>query len=207
MNDDELRTRLARLDPMAGRSVPALTDEDKERIMTLSTGTPDAPHGSGSTDRPAAPRRRALLAAAAAVVLVGGGTAAYLAGGDAAPRVKAPTTLALTQGPTDALASCLPLSAELLRGAAHAFEGRVVSAADGVVTFDVARWYQGGSQDLVTLTNQSGPDSVAQDGTRFEVGTTYLVAASDEGVGPCSGTGESSPELTTLFDEAFPKAG
>lgn len=198
MNDEQLRERLARLDPQAGQSVAPLTPERKERAMTSTDPTP--------TESRAFPRRPLLAAAAVLVVAAAGGTAVVLAQGeDTAPgsTPAAPTTLALTAQPVDPFASCLRVSAQTLRDAQVAFAGNVLSVNGTSAVLDVTRWYRGGQAEMVSVTQQGGPNAGALAGVPFEVGTTYLVAASATSIPPCSGTGPDTPALRALFEQVF----
>ena len=191
---DALRARLARLDPQAGQPVAPITPERKERAMT-TTATPAATPTPGRSRRP-------LLVAAAAVLAVAavGGTAVALSSDDeAAP----PTTLALSAAPLDISSICLPVSAEGLRGAEVAFAGTVTSVDGTSAVLDVTEWFRGGDADNVAVSQEGGADAAALDGVAFEVGTTYLVAASATTIGSCSGSGPDGPELRALFDQAF----
>lgn len=194
---DALRARLARLDPQAGQPVAPITPERKERAMTTTAPTPAVP-----TTPPGRSHRPLLVAAAAvlAVAAAAGGTAVALSSDDeAAP----PTTLALSAAPLDISSICLPVSAEGLRGAEVAFAGTVTSVDGTSAVLDVTEWFRGGDADKVAVSQEGGADAAALDGVAFEVGTTYLVAASATTIGSCSGSGPDGPELRALFDQAF----
>jgi hypothetical protein len=194
--DQALRARLAALDPEAGRVVAPLTAHQKENAMSTTDSD----------------RKAVLGMTAACLAVVGSGIAVALifsggehketteAGGPSTEGKK--TVLQLTQAPVNPAAGiCVPTSADTLRGAVHAFEGKATSVEGGTTSFDVTHWYKGGDQQVVTLTTD-GPDTV-EDGASFEEGKTYLVAAGEDGVGPCSGTGEEDAALKALFDEAY----
>ncbi|MFN2539575.1 MAG: hypothetical protein ABR549_15680 [Mycobacteriales bacterium] len=189
--DDALRARLADIDPMAGRPVAPLTDDHKERAMTS----------------PSPSRRTPLLlaGAAAAVVVAAGGAAFALSGDDGKDKPPATaakkTVLALTAPPPNIMGLCIQTSPETLRLAAHAFEGKVTSVEGGTVSFDVTHWYKGGTEQVVTVSNQDA--NMVEDSTTFEAGKTYLVAATETEVGPCSGSGEENAELKAMFEQAF----
>lgn len=190
-SDDVLRSRLASLDPMAGRPVTPLTDALKEHAMT-------APSPSRN--------RTPLLAGAAAAVLVAGTIGALIVTEDRTPGASHPpvatgkkTVLQLTAPPSTSMGMCVRLDASILRNAVHAFEGRATSVEGGTTSFDVTHWYKGGSEQVVTLTSEA----TVEDGTTFEAGKTYLVAADETAVGPCSGSGEENADLKKLFEDAF----
>jgi hypothetical protein len=204
--DDQLREQLAALDPMAGRPVVPLPAETKEHAMTSTTERP--------TER--SERRAVLLTMSACVAVVAAAVAVAIAFGggsgskDEVTAGEKPagkkTVLQLTSTPGGAMAMCIQTSPETLRGAAHAFEGTATSVEGGTVSFDVTHWYKGGDQQVVTVSNPPvGTDgaSTVEDGTTFEEGKTYLVAAGETEVGPCSGSGEKGPELEAMFKEAF----
>ncbi len=192
MNDDELRRRLAALDPTADQAVAPLTAQQKETAMTSRN-----------------PETRALLGmTAACLAVVGGGiTAALVFQGSPAekpsttPAIGKKTVLELKKSPPNVSAICVPVSAELLSQAAHAFEGTVSSVEGGTISFTVTHWYKGGDQQVVTLT--ADDPSTVEDGIAFDEGKTYLVAASDTEVGGCSGSGEETADLKALFEQAF----
>lgn len=189
LSDSDLRARLAALDPAAGRPVTALTDDLRERAMTS----------------PSPARRTPLLVAAAAAAVLAAGGVAYAVAGSGPDERPSPTAkktvLALQEPPPTTSASCIMLTADFLRTATHAFEGTVASVEGATVTLDVTHWYQGGDQDVVTVT--AADPAFVEDGIRFEEGKTYLVASREDVVDGCSGTGEESPQLKSLFDEAF----
>lgn len=195
---DDLRARLARLDPQAGQPVAPITPERKERAMSSTAPTPTGPT---STEHAPRSRRPLLVAAAAGLLAVGvGGTLVALSQDDEG---RAPTTLALGAEPVSPTATCLAVSAESLATADVALAGTVTSVEGTGAVLDVTRWYRGGDADRVSVTQEGGPDVAALTGLGFEVGTTYLLAASGSTVGACSGSGPDSPALRALFDEAF----
>jgi len=199
---DELRARLARLDP-APPSLPVdlptspRAHQLLERAMLTTASTPDTP-------TPPAWRRPALLAAAAAAV-VALGAGGLLAQGDDGPAPKEPaTTLALRTADSSggtSMSSCLAFDVAILRGMPVAFAGTVTDVSGGTVTLDVDHWYKGGDADVVTVTAPG--ENVALDGIELVEGTRYLVTATDGTVNTCGFTGEATPDLVKAFDEAF----
>lgn len=204
-NDDDLRARLARLDPVRpGLEESPTAHEIRERIVQTIDDT--------TTPTPLAPRRRSRVpllagAAAAAVASVAVG-AAVLGGGSApAPAPRTPTTLTLNApGGGVSMGSCVPFSADLLRDMPVAFGGTVAATSAGSVALDVDRWYKGGSADRVTIATPDGTTSVALDGVEFTQGGRYLVTATDGTVNTCGFSGPATAELEKAFAEAFPSA-
>ena len=203
--DDDLRVRLARIDPMrpgAADPLPSLTAAElTERAMQTIETDLDSPQ----PDEHSAPwRRPRLLAAAAAVVLVLGAGAVFASSGDdPAPKADKPTTLALALPDTNAASSCAMFDVAILRGMPVAFAGTVTDISADTVTLDVDRWYKGGSAGQVAVTLGSGQTSAALDGVDFAEGKSYLVAAADGTVSGCGLSGPASGELESAYDEAF----
>jgi hypothetical protein len=197
-NDEHLRARLGRLDPMpSSRPVdpptsPRAQDLLERAMLTTEPTTPTA----------APRRRRALVAAAAAVAVVGAGAVLATSGGSEAPR-RAPTTLALkaAAGGGLSLGSCLPFSVEILKQVPVAFGGTVTQVSDSAVSLHVDHWYKGGTADVVTVTVPAGPST--DGGSDFATGKHYLVTATEGSVNGCGLTGEASPDLQQYFDQAF----
>ena len=214
MSDDELRTRLSRLDPApAGSPVDPVTSpraqELVERIMqtpeTQTVPTPDP------TDELAARGRRPWLMPLVAagllavvvgtvVVLSGGGRGGDTSGGDAA--TAAPTTLDLSLPPSDVAGSCLMFDVEFLAQMPVALAGTVTTVQPQGVTLEVDRWYRGGDADVVTIAVQDG-NSVALDGVDFRAGERYLLTATDGVVNGCGFSGPATPDLERAFEQAF----
>lgn len=207
MNDDDLRARLARVDPV--RRLPAdltaspTAQEIRERIMqTIDDTTTPTP--------PAVPRwrRPALVFAAAASVAAVAIGAAVFAGGDgggtAPDRPK--TTLALTapsSGGGATMSSCLAFDVSFLAQMPVALAGTVTEIGASSVTLDVDRWYKGGDADLVTVATPDNT-SVALDGVEFTQGGRFLVAAEEGTVNGCGFSGPATAELEQAYAEAFP---
>ncbi len=220
-DDDDLRARLAALDPVRRdpglRSLPEPTPaEIQEHVMhamdhnTIDETTTDLP-----ADRPAPHRGlRSPFAVAAGViavaVLAGGGyVAAGLGKGNgtvsavSSPRSTPATTLALKAGGGGVGAMCMRFDPALLKAMPVAFLGTVVSSAGEVVTLHVDTWYVGGTQDQVTVTSPGGPSGGALDGVDFSGGGSFLVTATDGTVNGCGYSGPASPELEKVYTDAF----
>lgn len=176
--------------------------------------------------------RLPLLVAAAAVVAVAGvgswvgadrspresGPVAGDAVTPAAPRTSDPATTTapgapsssgaaslptVLQVPVSAPVRCMPPNVGVLELQQVAFEGSVTSIADGVVTLTPSTVYVGDVADTVQV-QAPGPDMTALlNAVQFEVGKDYLVSASDGQVTLCGFSAETSPELRTLYQQAF----
>jgi hypothetical protein len=114
--------------------------------------------------------------------------------------------LELTGG-SDALASCLPFSTEILTGFPTVFAGTVTGVDGNAVTLRIDRWYQnliGTTATDVVVNAPAGMEALIG-GTSFEVGDPYLVSAGNDGtVGYCGYTAPATDELRANFDIAFP---
>lgn len=197
---DELRKRLSRLDPMAS-DVPTepVTTESSQQLLEEIMTTPNVEQpGSSGT-----PHKRPWIAAvaAAAVVIVAIGAVGLLSrdGGDP---VAAGPPLELNAGGDDVMASCIAFSVEYLAPMPVAFEGTVVTAEGDTVTLDVDTWFKGGDAAQVVLNAPQGLEALIG-GFPFEVGTQYLITASEGNVNYCGFSGESTPEMRAAFEEAF----
>jgi hypothetical protein len=211
MSDDELRTRLSRIDPApAGSPVDPVTSpraqELVERAMqTPETQTPENP--TAAADELAARRRRPwLIPLAAAVLLIAmvGAVLALSGGGRVgdAPGGEDPTTLALELPPSDVAGSCVMFDVQFLAEMPVALAGTVTAVEARQVTLDVDRWYRGGDADVVTIAVRDG-NSVALDGVEFREGERYLVTATDGTVNGCGFSGPAEPQLEQAFEQAF----
>jgi hypothetical protein len=201
--DDELRARLARLDPAGALPVepasgPRATEHMERAMQTLGTPSTTEPRRS--------PRRLAVvggatLAAAAAV------TAGVLVwGGGDPPASDAPTTLDLSLSDQAATASCIQFSEDVLADMPVAFAGTVSAVAEEEVVLDVERWFTRSDADRVRLDVPGGigPEAVALwYGVDFREGERYLVTATDGNVNSCGYTTAATPEMEAAFERAF----
>ena len=203
--DDELRARLARLDPSGDLSVePAgglRAAQQMERAMQTLEPTPTTPPRRFSSRRLAVAGGVALAAAAAAattgVLVWGGGTPAA-----------EPTTLDLSLSEQAATASCIQFSQAVLADMPVAFAGTVTAVAEDEVVLDVDRWFTGGDADRVRLDVPGGisPEAAALwYGVDFRQGGSYLVTATDGNVNSCGYTSPLTPEMEAAFERAFPR--
>ena len=113
-------------------------------------------------------------------------------------------TLALTAD-SAAAGKCAVPNAETLATFDTAFAGTVTSLDDGTATLSVDEWYAGGEAATVSVESPSGDLPNLLMAVDFEEGKTYLVSASAERVTLCGFTGEQTPELQALYDEAYQK--
>ena len=98
---------------------------------------------------------------------------------------------------------CAVPSAETLGTFDTAFAGTVTSLEDGTATLAVDQWYAGGDAATVTVTTPEKDLAALLMAVEFEKGKSYLVSATDGRVTLCGFTGETTPELQALYDEAF----
>jgi hypothetical protein len=197
---DELRQRLASLDPMhSGEPVTPVTSESARHMLEAIMST---------SDQAARPRNRwvAIAGVAAAVVAVAAiGVGVARNGGDEA----SPTTVAdavppleLTAGGENIMSSCIRFSVEQLAEAPLAFEGTVTAVDGPAISLQVDHWYKGGDAATVRLNAPQGMEALIG-GMPFNVGDQYLISAYDGNVNYCGFSGPSTPELKAAFDEAF----
>jgi len=154
---------------------------------------------------------RLLPALAAALVLVLSGCASENdtattteQSGSESPTASASSEhLALTADGSTAGKCAMP-SAEVLSTFDTAFEGTVISVADGTATLEVDRWYAGGEASTVTVEAPSRSLDDLLMAVDFQEGQTYLVSADGDRVTLCGFTAETDPELEAMYAEAFP---
>ena len=200
MNADELRDRLAAVDPANDVAAePPTTASARSRLERIMQTDPNS---TISTSTPEPNRRRVwVAAAAAAVVAVIAGVALAASGDDASPVASGPP-LELSLGASDTMSSCLPVDADLLAEMPVAFAGTATEVEGEEVTLAVDEWFAGGDAGTVVLRGQSGMEALI-DGFAFEVGAEYLVSASEGAVNFCGFSGPATEELRALYDAAF----
>jgi hypothetical protein len=198
--DEDLRSRLARMDPMAA-SVPVDPSTSPRAQELLETVMLTTEHTTGtSLSAPRWRRPAALVAAAAAVVAIGVGSVVATNGGSSPARHK--STLALKAPAVHpGMNACIRFSVDILKGMPVAFGGTVASVGADTVTIDVDHWFKGGSADTVTIAVPGFNTSVGT--VQFVQGTRYLVTATDGTVNACGFTGEATPDLEAAFEQAF----
>ena len=99
---------------------------------------------------------------------------------------------------------CMVPTAEALATLPTAFEGTVTSLEDGMATLQVTRWYAGPERDEVSV---AAPDRSLQSlllAVDFQKGRSYLVSADGKRVSLCGFSGEATPDLVALYEQAFP---
>lgn len=212
MNDD-LEARLRASDPMGPDAAPPVPIESAtshmgrrrlEAIMStpITEPTIDMPDERPETG-PEGPRSRtpwfAAIAAAVVAIVAIGAIAIGSGGGDT---VAAEDPLELAAGPSDAMASCLAPSADVLRGVEVAFAGTVTAIEGEVVTLEVTEWYVGGDTATVVVTAPAGLEALIGS-VPFAVGDDFLVSATGGVVNYCGLSGTASPELQAIYDAAF----
>lgn len=193
MNDDGLRDRLARLDPIsASDRVDPITSDRARALMEdiMDTSTTPKP----ATSRPVL--RWATGFAIVAVALVG---AALLRSPDATT-TGPPMQLATPAGTQ--MMSCMPFDTAILADMSPAFEGTVTDVTGSVATLTVDHWYTGGDAATVEIQFQPGLEALIAT-PDFEVGSRYLITAADGVVNGCGYSGLATPELEAAFAEAF----
>lgn len=225
MNDDQLRDRIRRTDPLAhsepgGASHDPITSPEARSLLEAIMNTPvtedrpaaqPAPDEHATTTQPSNPRRWYVMvgAAAAAVAVLAVGAMAMTGGSDD-PEVADPvatqpeklTVLELSSGNDDIMASCMVVDASIIAQNQVAFKGTVTMAEGGVVQLTVDDAYAGVTEQAVTLSSPEGLEALIG-GVAWEVGASYLVSAWDGTVNYCGQTGPATPELQAIYDEAF----
>lgn len=215
IEDSELRRLVRSTDPAEGLAplTGAQLAEHRERAMsdrTRSTAGDRAQGDRATTDPAAAPdpdpaavrRRRspwlivgvgALAVGAAASLLLPFALGVTTGGSASALRLPA------TGGPMDL---CAPVTAEALAPSQLAFRAEVASIDDGTITLRVIDRFAGDVGDTVAVTQA---EESAVDGAPivFERGVDYLIAADGDTILTCGLSATDSPELTSLYREAF----
>lgn len=202
---DELRERLARLNPMhSGVPTEPTTTESSRELLEQVMSTPTQER----TESSETPRRSwnfAVAAVAALVLAIAGGLA--IMGGEDTPPTAAAPPLELNAGEEDILASCIVFSPEELdRVAEIAFEGTATSVEGDTVILAVDTWYRGGEDATEVVLNAPQGMEALIGGIPFEVGKQYLISAQGGNVNYCGFSGESTPDLRSGFEQAFPQS-
>jgi hypothetical protein len=194
--------------------IPYLDRLKDELVRSIETRTQHAP--ARLSRRPRGPRLRwASLIAGASAMLVAGATAfAVLSGnGDPTPTPAPDRTSGDNPGPS--LGRCVEemTGPQSLRRREYALDGTIaaidVPAGDDrptLVTLRVDRWFKGGSGTSVTLKIYARPGvvSIEDGGFPLQEGARVLVSGDGDFIWDCGGfSGPYTPELASLFDEAF----
>jgi hypothetical protein len=231
MNDEQLRDRLARLDPLGDDSTDPVTSPSArtllEDIMNRPLTEPSEAAPTSFDLEPRSPRSawwKPLGAAAAIVAVVAVGVVALTRDVDDDPAVADPPAatdstatqpgtqapakfkvIELSTGDPTAMASCMEVTPETLADMQVAFKG-TVDAVDGeVVTLTIDQIYTGTDAQVATLVAPAGMEALIGS-VAFEVGQQYFVTAFDGVVNYCGFSGPVTPELQAIFDQAFPAA-
>jgi hypothetical protein len=219
MNDDELRDRIARLDPARDAATEPITSPSARALLEATMNTPV----NQTTEKPGRPRWAPLVGVAAALVAALAIGAAVVNsgddGGEAAPAVSdtpttpasdAPTTppgklkvLELNAGAEDTMAMCMQISPESVASMPIAFKGTVETAENGIVTLHIDQAYKGTDAQMATLVAPDGMQALIG-GIEFEVGGQYLITATDGTINYCGHSGPATADLQAIFDQAFP---
>jgi hypothetical protein len=204
--DAELRARLRAADPAA--DLPPADSDDVDHLLGRVLH---------SDLRETGTRRRSpltWLVAAAAIVVIAVGVVWWVRDDSSEtgvvatpqPDTTTPTVLTTTLTAASAVGRCIEPSAQLLARKPVAFAGRVLGIADGVVTIRPATVYAGRVGKEVTIRGGVASDTGAVEGTpRFRAGQDYLVAADGGRVVGCGLSGPATPQLRSLYAQAFPK--
>jgi hypothetical protein len=200
---DELFARLRDADPAA-----ALPPADPHRVARLLEDAMS--HDTMTESRETGTRGRSPLtwlvaAAAVALIAAAGGFALLSRHSDPVPPPTAaePTVTELTM-PETSSGRCMVPSADVLKGAAYAFDGTVIAIENDTATLEVDQWYAGDQTDQVDV-DQSGSDlSSLILAPVFEEGQRFLVAGTQDGsVIVCGFSAPYSADLADLYAEAF----
>lgn len=197
---DELRKRLARIDPMRpGVPTRSVTDEtSRQQLETIMSTRTRERTPAGAPNRswiPAVAALAALVVAVAGIITFGGRPGA-------APQAAAP--LELDAGGEDPMAMCIVFTPEeLARVADIAFEGTVTAVEGPRVTLTVNQWFKGGQPATEVVLNAPLGMEALIGGIPFEVGEQYLISAQESTVNYCGFSGPSTAEYRAAFETAF----
>jgi hypothetical protein len=220
-SDDELRAVLRSGDP-AGSLPPAdpaalrsLLEDIMSADLDIRPVVDDGARADGARGRN---RLTWLVAAAAVAVIAGvGGVAISGRSGDDAPPSAHDSTGPTTDLTSGALAGqttelsvaaqqgrCAAADPQILGQYTQAFAGTVTAMAGDSVTIEATEVYQGEVGETVHVTAPQSTFDALLSTVHFEVGKSYLVAASDGQVSICY-SGPATGELRSPFQEAFPQ--
>jgi hypothetical protein len=195
---EELRDRLARLDPMrSGVPTSPTTDASSRELLENIMSTPLKER----IEPTPAPKRTwgFAFAALAALVLAVAGGIAFLGGEETPPAA----ALELNAGGEDIMQSCIAFSAEELDKVAElAFAGTVTAVDGATVTLAVDEWFRGGDAAEVVLIAPQGMEALIG-GIPFTVGDEYLISAQGGSVNYCGFSGAATADYRAAFEEAF----
>ena len=194
MNDD-LRERLAKLDPM--RSEVRVVSPSRDELENIMANNPV---------QSAQPRTKWLSAAAVLGAIAAVAIAIPVLDGESpttTPPEDPPTAAALELSLGDAaLQSCIAFDVAFLADMETAFEGTVTDVQGEQVTLEVDQWFTAGDATVVELHAPTGLQALIG-GIEFESGGQYLISAEGGNVSYCGFSGPSTPEFRAAFVEAF----
>lgn len=206
--DDELRARLRAADPAASL---VLADPDRVARLLEDTMSHDTEMLNPET-RQSGTRGRSpltwLVAAAAALVI--GGVGIYTLTGSpdddtAPPLAQGGEQAVITQlrAPAATAGRCMVPTAEALSQQQLAFAGTVAEVTDDTVVLTPTTFYAGDEADRVEV--DAVPEELAAlvGAVDFQVGESYLVAATGGQVTGCGFSGPAAPGLQQLYVAAF----
>lgn len=199
---DELRDRLARMDPMhSGVPTESTTTESSRELLEQIMSTPI----KEKADPKPTPRRTWIIATAAVAALVLAVAAGLsLAGNEGSPSAEDKAPIALDAGGEDIMASCIAFSPEELDNVAEiAFEGTATTVDGDTVTLTVDTWFRGGDEATEVVLNAPQGMEALIGGIPFVVGDQYLISAQSGSVNYCGFSGPATPELRAGFETAF----
>jgi hypothetical protein len=219
MSDDDMRQRIARLDPTAGAATDPITSPEARALLEEIMSTPVIE--SETTTPAGGPEHRrkrfampALIGTAAAVVLAVGLIAVRGRDDGGGEVADAPIATTATTAPgklkvvelsapaDDIMAMCMAITPELLADTQVAFKGTVDTSEGEIVTLTIDEVYKGTDAQVATLVAPAGMEALIG-GIAFEPGQQYLITATDGIVNYCGFSGPATPELQALFDQAF----
>lgn len=205
MSDDdrELHQQLGAADPARALAPLPSTwlDHRMEQLMTDQSTADSTTATAPEAATPARPRipRWMPVAGAAAAVAIAAAIIAPLALGGAEPTVE---QLAAPEGGGLASGSCLALDPATIAAQDQAFAATVLEVDGGTVVLEVTETFAGEVADRVEVP-QVDATSSDYSGVPFAVGSEFLVGALDGTITGCGVTGEASPELRAVYDDAF----
>jgi hypothetical protein len=201
MTDDDLRARMRDADPAA-----SLTPLTPDRVSRLLENT------MTSTVQPVDTGRRWLVATAAAIIVIAAAAGIFFLKQTpnphsgtvaAAPTATPHQTVTRLTVPANQ-AKCMAPTADILnRGADLAFEGTVIGIKGDTVVLMPSKHFRGSGDGVIEIPQTSGATEALLGGTTFETGQKYLVAANQGQILVCGYSGVASPELETLYNQAF----
>ena len=215
MNDDELRDRIARLDPAGEAATEPITSPTARALLEEIMNTPLTDTEPRATGDAGATQAQPLAGTGAGR---GGGNRRRARRGDRGRQRRRRAdrrrscharqpgklkVLELSTGAEDLLASCIVVTAESIAQAPVAFKGTVDTSEGGIVTLTIDQAYAGTDAQVATLVAPEGLEALIG-GVEFVPGQQYLITAYDGVVNYCGHSGPATPELQALFDQAFP---